>query len=358
MDLSAHLTKLQNRFQELETLLANPDLYSNPRQAQELTREHRRIQEALEKAAQLDQFKRNLAENQQIVEAKEDAELVEMAQEEIPQIEQSIATSHQKLLEALIPPDPTDSRNTIVEIRGGAGGDEAAIFAADLFRMYLRYAERFGWKLETMDSSPSEMGGLKEIIFNLTGTDVYRKMRFESGVHRVQRVPATEAQGRIHTSTVTVAVLPEVEEVDITIRPEDIRVEVCRSGGPGGQGVNTTDSAVQVLHIPTGIIIRCQDGRSQLKNREKAMNVLRARLFEQKKREEEEKYAANRRQQVGSGERNEKIRTYNYPQNRITDHRINFTTHNLDPFMDGDMEEMFEQLLAHDLNQKLQELAN
>lgn len=356
MNLENHIQNFKKKFAELEQQLSTPDLYSNPKKAQELTREHRRIKQALEDAERLVALEKQLSENKAIVAANEDKELVEMASEEIPSLEKQVEEARQKFLTALIPPDPDDSRNTIVEIRAGAGGDEAAIFVGDLFRMYSRYAERAGWKLEAMDSSSAEMGGFKEIIFNLRGTDVYRKMRFESGVHRVQRVPATEAQGRIHTSTATVAVLPEMEDVDIILKPEEIRVEVCRASGPGGQGVNTTDSAVQVLHIPTGLIVRCQDGRSQIKNKEKAMSILRSRLYEHKKREEEEKYSANRRQQVGTGERNEKIRTYNYPQSRITDHRINVSIHNLSAFMDGDIEEMFEQLLAADLAQKLEAL--
>ena len=258
---------------------------------------------------------------------------------------------------ALLPPDPNEERNVIIEIRAGTGGSEAALFAADLYRMYTRYIERMSaWKWEVMDISAGELGGIREVIFQVTGENVYRQFQFESGVHRVQRVPATEAQGRIHTSTATVAVLPEAKEVDIVIRPEDLRIEVCRSGGPGGQGVNTTDSAVQVLHIPSGMIVRCQDGRSQLKNREKALNVLRSRLLEKKRADEEAKYAAHRKSQVGTGDRNEKIRTYNYPQNRITDHRINFTLYNLSEFTEGYIEEMFEALFKHNLEARLAEL--
>ena len=353
MDIASHLEGLHQKFQELETALSDASLYADARRAQQLTREHTRIALILKQAAELDKLRDQAYKTGQLMQSGQDAELAQLASEELSQLEAKIHALEHELLTLLIPPDPTDSRNTIVEIRAGTGGDEAAIFAADLFRMYSRYAEKKGWKVEVSDSNPSEMGGLKEIIFSVTGEDVYKNMRFESGVHRVQRVPATEAQGRIHTSTATVAVLPEAEEVDVQLKPEELRIEVCRSGGPGGQGVNTTDSAVQILHLPTGMIVRCQDNRSQLKNREKAMTILRSRLYEIKKREEEEKYAAHRRSQVGSGERNEKIRTYNYPQSRITDHRIGYTTHNLGPFMDGDMEEMFEKLLAADREEKL-----
>lgn len=356
MDITLHLEKLRQQFQELETKLSDASVYADARKAQQLTREHTRIGQILKQAAELEKLHENLRQANELIQSGEDVELAELAGEEMPELQEKISKLEHEILTLLIPPDPVDSRNTIVELRAGAGGDEAAIFVSDLFRMYSRYAEKVGWKVEVSDSSPSEMGGLKEIIFSVTGDDVYRRMRFESGVHRVQRVPATEAQGRIHTSTATVAVLPEAEEVDVQLKPEELRIEVCRSGGPGGQGVNTTDSAVQVLHIPTGMIVRCQDGRSQLKNREKALTILRSRLYEIKKREEEEKYAANRRKQVGTGERNEKIRTYNYPQSRITDHRIGYTTHNLGPFMDGDMEEMFEKLLAADQERKLEML--
>jgi peptide chain release factor 1 len=256
-------------------------------------------------------------------------------------------------LEGLIPPDPADSRNTIVEIRAGAGGAESALFASDLHRMYCRYAEGRGWKIDVMDSSPSDLGGFKEIIFGITGTDVFKRLKFESGVHRVQRVPATEAQGRIHTSTCTVAVLPEAEEVDIEIKPEELDITVCRASGPGGQGVNTTDSAVQIVHKPSGLIVRCADERSQQKNKAKAMKVLRARLLEQKKAEENAKYAAQRKAQVGTGERNERIRTYNFPQNRVTDHRIELTLYNLPAFLEGDIDPIVGPLLAQDTQDRL-----
>ncbi len=278
-----------------------------------------------------------------------------MAAAEIPHLEARIRDAEKQIQIFLLPPDENEDRDAIIEIRAGTGGDEAALFAADLYRMYSRYAEAHSLKVEQLESSPSELGGLREVIFKVSGQAVFRQMRYESGVHRVQRVPATEAQGRIHTSTATVAVLPEAEEVDLELKPDEIRIEVCRAGGPGGQGVNTTDSAVQVLHIPTGMIVRCQDGRSQQKNKEKALNILRSRLLEQKQREEAEKYAAHRKSQIGTGSRGEKIRTYNYPQNRVTDHRIELTLYNLDRFMEGDIEQMIKELQARDMEERLAE---
>jgi peptide chain release factor 1 len=279
--------------------------------------------------------------------------MAQMAREEIARLEKQESRLALEVQRGIIPPDPSDSRNTIIEIRAGAGGSESALFSADLYRMYTRYAEARGWKIETMDSSASDLGGLKEVVFSVTGTDVYKRLKYESGVHRVQRVPATEAQGRVHTSTATVAVLPEAEEVDLEIKPEELEISVCRASGPGGQGVNTTDSAVQILHKPTGLIVRCADQRSQQKNKARALTVLRSRLLEQKIAEENAKYAAQRKAQVGTGERSEKIRTYNFPQNRVTDHRIEVTLYNLMNFIEGDMEPMIEPLMAHDLEQKL-----
>jgi peptide chain release factor 1 len=295
---------------------------------------------------------RDLAESESMARNNAEPEMAEMAQEELVTLKPAFEKAEQKLRFGLVPPDENDSRNTIVEIRAGVGGEEAALFAADLARMYTRYAERVGWKTDTMDHSAAEKGGIKEIIFQISGEDVYKKLRYESGVHRVQRVPATEAQGRVHTSTATVAVLPEAKEVDVVIRLEDLDITVCRSGGPGGQGVNTTDSAVQITHKPTGLIVRCQDGRSQLKNKDKAMQVLRTRLLERKIQEEESKYAEHRKSQIGNGDRNEKIRTYNFPDNRLTDHRVRYTAHNLNLVMEGSLDEVFDVLAADALEQK------
>ena len=330
----------------------DPKVFENNQRAQELSREYSRLKELTGSGEAYLSVLHQLEENRQLLESG-DAELVEMAREELTRLEAEEKRLGSELQRGIIPPDPSDSRNTIIEIRAGAGGSESALFAADLYRMYTRYADTQGWKVETVDASPSDLGGYKEIIFNVTGTDVYKRLKYESGVHRVQRVPATEAQGRIHTSTATVAVLPEAEEVDIEIRPEDLDITACRASGPGGQGVNTTDSAVQIIYKPTGMIVRCADQRSQQKNKARAMTVLRSRLLEAKVAEENAKYAAHRKQQVGTGERNERIRTYNFPQNRVTDHRIELTLYNLPTFIDGDIDGMIEPLMANELEEKL-----
>ena len=356
MDFQGLIQRKRERFTELEREIADPALFGNRKRAQEVMREHRAVKQMLALWNDLDTARRQLEDNRELA-TSGDAELAQMAQEEIPELEKRVADLEREFQIALLPPDANEDRDAIVEIRAGTGGSEAAIFAADLYRMYHRYAETAGLKTEDLESSPSELGGLREAIFKVSGENVFRKLKFESGVHRVQRVPATEAQGRIHTSTATVAVLPEAEDVDIDLKPEDLRIEVCRAGGPGGQGVNTTDSAVQVMHIPTGRIVRCQDGRSQQKNKEKALSIMRARLLEDKQREEEAKYSANRKTQIGSGGREEKIRTYNFPQNRITDHRIGLTLYNLDRVIEGDLGEMLTALQAADLQERLKESA-
>src|SRR5881227_2443508 len=356
MDFDLLIQRKRERFEQLEREIADPSLFENRNRAGEIMREHANVKALLAKWNELSSARMQLADNRELANST-DADLAQMAKEEIPALEERVAKFEREMQVALLPPDENESRDAIVEIRAGTGGSEAAIFAADLYRMYNRYAESAGLKVEDLESSPSELGGLKESIFRVSGESVFKTLRYESGVHRVQRVPATEAQGRIHTSTATVAVLPEAEEVDLELKPEDLRIEVCRAGGPGGQGVNTTDSAVQVLYIPTGRIVRCQDGRSQQKNKEKALKIMRARLLEDKRREEEEKYSAHRRNQIGSGGREEKIRTYNYAQNRVTDHRIGLTLYNLDRFMEGDLDEMIKSLQATDLQERLKESA-
>ena len=354
MDFNLLIERKRERFEQLEREIADPALFSNRKRAGELMREHSSIKQLLERWNQLEAARKQLDDNRELVTSR-DVEIAAMADDEIPDLQKRIVDLERELQIALLPPDENEERDAIVEIRAGTGGSEAAIFAADLYRMYNRYAEAAGLKTEDLESSPSELGGLKEVIFKVSGESVFRKLRYESGVHRVQRVPATEAQGRIHTSTATVAVLPEAEDVDIELKPEDLRIEVSRAGGPGGQGVNTTDSAVQVMHIPTGRIVRCQDGRSQQKNKEKALTIMRARLLEDKQREEEAKYSATRKSQIGSGGREEKIRTYNFPQNRITDHRIGLTLYNLDRVMEGDLGEMITTLQAADMAERLKE---
>jgi peptide chain release factor 1 len=354
MDLKPHIEKFRQRYAELESALSDPKAFDNPQRAQELSREYSRLKELI---ATGDGYKKALAdleENRSLLKTESpDSELAQMAKEEIARLEAEEKRLSQQVQFGLVPPNPTDSRNTIIEIRAGAGGSESALFAADLYRMYCRYAEARGWKIESMDSSPSDLGGFKEIIFAVTGTDVFKRLKYESGVHRVQRVPATEAQGRIHTSTATVAVLPEAEEVDVEIKPDEIEVTVCRASGKGGQGVNTTDSAVQIQHKPSGLTVRIADERSQIKNRAKAMTVLRSRLLERKIAEENAKYAAHRKDQIGTGDRSEKIRTYNFPQNRVTDHRIELTLYNLANVIEGEIDGLIEPLMTNDLEEKL-----
>jgi peptide chain release factor 1 len=354
MDFRPLIEQKRRRFEELESLIGSSSLFENPKRAKEIMREHSNVKRVLESWDTLEKKQRELEENR-VLATGDDAELAELAASEIPALETDVEKRTKEVQLALLPPEPHEDRDAIVEIRAGTGGSEAALFAAELYRMYSRFSEGHGLKVEELESSASELGGLKEVIFKVSGEHVFRTLRYESGVHRVQRVPLTEAQGRIHTSTATVAVLPEAEEIDLELRPEDLRIEVCRAGGPGGQGVNTTDSAVQVLHIPTGKIVRCQDGRSQQKNKEKALAILRSRLLEEKQQEEAEKYSAHRRTLIGSGGRGEKIRTYNFPQNRVTDHRIGLTLFNLDLFMGGDLDEMESALQASDMEQRLKE---
>ncbi len=318
----------------------------------ELGREHRRLAPLVELATKVQKQENELAEARELV-SVDDAEMAAEARREVTQLEQSIAQLHAQLRPLLIPHDPLDERNVIVEIRAGTGGDEAALFAADLYRMYTRFIERRRWKPEMLSYSAGTLGGIKEAVFKVPADGAFGMLRWESGVHRVQRVPATENQGRIHTSAATVAVLPEAEEVDVSIDDKDLRVDVFRASGPGGQGVNTTDSAVRITHLPTNIVVQQQDQRSQIQNRAKAMEVLRSKLLDLRISEQEAERARMRKTQVGTGDRSAKIRTYNYPQSRVTDHRIHYTTHDLQGVMDGDIEELIEKLKLADIEERL-----
>ncbi len=358
MDELPDIAPFQRRLDELDAQMAEPSFYANPRRAAEVSREQQKVQELIANYQEHARLERETAEA--IVLSRDplaDPDLRELATAELPQLERRRAVLKQAVLVAMIPPEATDSRNTVMEIRAGTGGDEASLFAAELYRMYSRYADNRGWKVQPMSSSSSERGGYKEVIFLITGTDVYKQLKFESGVHRVQRVPVTEANGRIHTSTVTVAVLPEAEEVDVQIDPQDLEITVTRASGPGGQGVNTTDSAVQIMHKPTGLIVTCADERSQLKNKAKAMTVLRSRLLQRREDEERAKYAAARKSQIGSGDRSERIRTYNFPQNRLTDHRIGLTLYNLPQVMEGAIDDIIVALQKAEYEEKLAALS-
>ena len=354
MDYSSLIEKRQQRLEELETIISQPDFFNDQKQASETMREHAHLKKMMETWNDLKNSERELADNRELAK-EEDPEIAELAELEIPALEKKIDHLTTEIQYSLLPRDTTEDRDAIVEIRAGTGGDEASLFAGDLLRLYERYAEQRGWKFEHMESSPSDVGGFKEVVCRIAGSGVFRFMKYESGVHRVQRVPETETQGRIHTSTATVAVLPEAEEVDIEIRPEDLRIETCRSGGAGGQHVNRTESAVQIFHLPSGLMVRCEEERSQMKNRDKGMKILRAKLFEMKQRAEHEKYSAQRRSLIGSGGREEKIRTYNFPQNRMTDHRIGYTSYNLEGIMMGELQEVIERLQHAEMQERLVE---
>lgn len=337
----AKLKSLVRRHAEVEQLLCEPAVLADRQRANALNRERSQLVPLVSAMSRLEEVQRRIQEDQ---EALEDPELGPLAREEIAELTTELNTLEQELQVLLLPRDPNDDKNTILEIRGGTGGEEAALFAADLFRMYTRFAERNGWRVEILSSSEASAGGLKEVIALVTGQRVYSRLKHESGVHRVQRVPATEAQGRIHTSTATVAVLPEAEEVDFVIDEKDLRIDIAASGGPGGQGVNTTNSAVQITHVPTGMMVKCQDERSQIKNKAKALKILRSRLLDIEIEKQAEQQRDERRGMVKAGDRSEKIRTYNYPQNRLTDHRIGLTLYELDRIVEGDLDQLIQAL--------------
>lgn len=350
----AYLENLRRRISGLEMEMSAPGVAANPQKMQVLMHDYAHQKKVADAAEYFLKLQAAANESREMLEDEStDAELREMAEIELSEAEEKLPGAEKAVMIALLPPDPSDSKNVIMEIRAGTGGDEAAIFAGDLFRMYNRYAEDSGFKISILDVAPSETGGYKEIVFSVEGELVYKKLKYESGTHRVQRVPATETQGRIHTSAATVAVLAEAEEVDIEIKNEDLRIDTYRSSGSGGQHVNTTDSAIRITHIPTGVVVQCQDERSQHKNKAKAMRVLRSKLYEAQQQKIESEQAQSRRSQVGSGDRSEKIRTYNYPQNRLTDHRINLTLYKLDRVMAGDLDEVFDALYEHDVELKM-----
>lgn len=341
------LESVVSRFKKLEEELGNPDLLNNQKEYQQVARERSEIAPIVEKYAQYKSLKEQVQENQSLLETEPDAEMRDLIRDEIASLRSRLDATEQEIKLMLAPKDPNDDKNVILEIRAGTGGEEAALFVADLFRMYTRYAEIRKWKVEILDSHPTGIGGLKEIIASVNGKGAYSRLKYERGVHRVQRIPVTESQGRIHTSAVTVAVLPEAGEVEIYIDPNDIRVDVFRSSGPGGQSVNTTDSAVRITHIPTGLVVTCQDEKSQHKNKAKALKVLRARLFDAMQAEQEAQIAKDRKSQVGTGDRSERIRTYNFPQNRLSDHRINLTLYKLDMVLAGTLDDVIDPLAAY-----------
>jgi peptide chain release factor 1 len=351
------LRQIEERSEELARTLADPRSYTQPTELARLRKEHSETLEIVERFREYRDVLRRLGEARHILDEGGDRELLELAQAEIDDLGKREAALELELKRLLVPRDPNDDKNVFVEIRAGAGGDEAALFGADLTRMYTKYAERQRWRVEVMDAHPTGVGGFKEVILFIQGRGAFSRLKYERGVHRVQRVPVTESSGRIHTSTVTVAVLPEAEDVDVRVDEKDLRVDVYRSSGPGGQGVNTTDSAVRITHLPTGLVVTCQDERSQLKNRAKAMRVLKARLLERAQLEQQAAIAADRRSQVGTGERSERIRTYNFPQARVTDHRIGLTLHRLPDVLEGDLDELVDALAAAEQAERLERVA-
>ncbi|WP_421902671.1 peptide chain release factor 1 [Maridesulfovibrio sp.] len=352
----AKLEDIERSFMDLEQELADPEVYNNQDRYRKVTMAHAELGEVVEAFREYKKLSADLEDNKEMAKDS-DPEIREMAEMEIAEIKDRLPKLEEELKLLLLPKDPMDGKNIILEIRAGTGGEEAALFAADLFRMYSRFAESNGWKVEVMNSNPTGTGGFKEIIAAISGSRIYSKMKYESGTHRVQRVPATETQGRIHTSAATVAIMPEAEEVDVQVRNEDLRIDVFRASGPGGQSVNTTDSAIRITHLPTGLVVICQDEKSQHKNKAKAMKVLCSRLLQAEQEKQHAEMAEQRRAQVGSGDRSERIRTYNYPQGRITDHRINLTLYKLDAVMEGDMNEVVDSLISHYQSEALKQQA-
>lgn len=355
-DIAGYIENLHGRFAELEAALADPAIYAKGAECRRVSQEHRKLETLFRKFDDWRKALAGLADNREMLTAETDAELRELIAADIADLEERAQKLEADIQISLLPPDPNDAKNIIVGIKPAAGGDEAALFAGELFRAYMKFAEKKGWRIEVLDQTDTELGGIKDVSFSLSGDEVYSLMKYESGVHRVQRVPATEAGGRIHTSTVTVAVMPEAEEVELDIRPEDLRFDVFRSSGPGGQCVNTTDSAVRVTHIPTGIAVASQQEKSQHRNKEIALRILYARLLEHKQQEEADKQAADKRSQVGTGDRSERIRTYNFPQNRVTDHRFNVNTFDLPKLMEGELDLILDQILIIACERRLDQL--
>jgi len=346
------LAEIERRYDELERQVADPAVIANRREFAKLAKERSQLEETIVRWRERQRVARDVEEHRELAREK-DPELRELAKSELPALEARLTELDALLKQLLLPKDPNDERNTVLEIRAGTGGDEASLFGAELFRMYSRYAERHGWRVEVLSSSPTGLGGFKEVIALVQGKGAFSRLKFEGGVHRVQRVPVTETQGRIHTSAVTVAVLPEAEDVEVELADKDLRIDVYRSSGPGGQSVNTTDSAVRVTHLPSGLVVTCQDEKSQHKNKAKALKILRARLLERARQEQQSEIAANRKAMVGSGDRSEKIRTYNFPQSRITDHRVNLTVHQLDRVLDGDLDAIVDALVTRQQSEAL-----
>ncbi len=350
------LQAVEDRYERLNELLSDPDIVSDSKKLAQFSKEQSDIQETVTVYREYKSIKEQIEETKELIEIEEDAEMKEMEQEELKELDAQIPALEEKMKVLLIPKDPNDGKNIIMEVRGAAGGDEAALFANSLFRMYSKYAETQGWKTEIVSANPTELGGYKEIVIMISGSDVYSKLKYENGAHRVQRVPETESQGRVHTSTATVVVMPEAAEVELDLQDKDIRVDIYHASGAGGQHVNKTASAVRMTHIPTGVVVAMQDERSQLKNREKAMKILRARVYDKLQQEEQSKYDAERKSAVGTGDRSERIRTYNYPQNRVTDHRIGLTIQKLDQIIDGKLEDVIDALIMEEQAQKLDAL--